>query len=400
MKDPERLAVPFNRPSLIGTEQFYLQESIASGHISGDGPFTDLCNEELAAALGAKKVLLTTSCTHALEMSALLLDIGPGDEVLVPSFTFVSTANAFCLFGATPIFVDIRPDTLNVDESTIAAKITPRTKAIVCMHYAGVGCEMDYITRIASRSGVSVIEDNAHGLFGRYRGKSLGTFGQMATQSFHETKNMSCGEGGALVINDETLIERAEVIREKGTNRRRFFQGLIDKYSWVDFGSSYLPSDLLAAYLYAQLKARAQIQAARAKIWLRYTSELQEWCSQNNVGLPFVPGHCEQPYHLFYLIMPSEGIRNEFIAYMKQKGVMTPFHYLPLHLSPMGSRFGAKNGDCPISEQVSVRLVRLPIYNSMSCVEQDAVIQAIRSFKIRQAECKQQRDSIHINAEG
>lgn len=382
MKRTEPLAIPFNRPSFVGTEQLYLRQAIGNGHISGDGPFTKLCNEQLALMLKAKNVLLTTSCTHALELTALLLNIEPGDEVLVPSFTFVSTANAFCLFGATPIFVDIRSDTLNLDESKIAAKITARTKAIVCMHYAGIGCEMDEIMQIASNYGLSVIEDNAHGLFGRYHGRPLGSFGRMATQSFHETKNMSCGEGGALVINDEALIDRAEILREKGTNRKRFFQGLIDKYSWVDLGSSYLPSDLLAAYLYAQLEAREQIQARRAAIWSRYEVELQEWCSQNRVKLPFVPEHCEHPYHLFYLIMPTETIRNEFIAYMEQNNILAPFHYLPLHSSPMGTRFGAKKGDCPISEQVSGCLVRLPLYNSMSCSEQDAVIEAVRSFKI------------------
>jgi len=388
MKTPEQLAIPFNRPSFVGTEQHYLQQSIASGHISGDGPFTDLCNKHLAAVLGAKSVLLTTSCTHALELAALLLDIGPGDEVLVPSFTFVSTANAFCLFGATPIFIDVRSDTLNLDESKLAARITPRTKAIICVHYAGVGCEMDPIMEIASSSGISVIEDNAHGLFGRYRGRPLGSFGRLATQSFHETKNMSCGEGGAIVINDDTLISRTEILREKGTDRKRFFHGLVDKYSWLDVGSSYLPSDLLAAYLYAQLGAQEQIQTARARVWRRYESELQNWCSQNDVRVPFVPEHCEHPYHMFYLIMPSESIRNRFILYMKQQGILAPFHYVPLHLSPMGARFGARRGDCPVSEQISARLVRLPLYNSMTNSEQDAVIQAILSFETSNAEDK------------
>jgi dTDP-4-amino-4,6-dideoxygalactose transaminase len=379
-RQDSQVAIPFNRPSLVGTEYIYLQQSIANGHISGDGPFTVLCHQKLRALLDVRNVLLTTSCTHALEMCAMLLRIRPGDEVILPSFTFVSTANAFCLRGATPVFADIRPDTLNLDETTLAAKITRRTKAVICMHYAGVGCEMDEIDRIASSHGITVIEDNAHGLFGKYRGKPLGTFGRLATQSFHETKNMSCGEGGALIINDDRLLERAEIIREKGTNRSRFFRGLIDKYSWVDLGSSYLPSDLLAAYLYAQLEANEQIQAARATLWRRYQAELHSWASDHGITLPTVPAHCDQPHHMFYLLMPDAGCRSRFISHMKARRIMTPFHYVPLHISEMGLSFGGRKGDCPVTEQVSERLVRLPLYNSMTASEQDSVIEAVLAF--------------------
>jgi dTDP-4-amino-4,6-dideoxygalactose transaminase len=375
-----RFTIPFNRPSIIGNEHLYLQQAIANGHISGDGQFTTLCNERLGAILGVPNVLLTTSCTHALEMCALLLNIGPGDEVILPSFTFVSTVNAFCLFGATPVFVDIRHDTLNLDERELEGKITPRTKAIVCVHYAGVGCEMDQINQIAIPRGISVVEDNALGLFGRYRGKPLGTFGRLATQSFHETKNISCGEGGALVINDRALVERAEIIREKGTDRKRFFRGLTDKYSWVDIGSSYLLSDLLAAYLYAQLEGQEAIQNMRAQLWLRYQSELTGWALNNDARLPFIPEHCDHPYCMFYIIMPNANSRTRFISHMESRGILTPFHYLPLHISTMGRRFGGRNGDCPIAEQVSDHLVRLPLYNNMSNSEQDSVIEAIGAF--------------------
>jgi len=376
----EKTMVPFNRPSLVGTEHRYLQEAIESGHISGDGPFTIRCQQLLSHLLGIQNVLLTTSCTHALEMSALLLNIRPGDEVIVPSFTFVSTANAFVLLGATPVFIDIRPDTLNLDESQLREKMTPRTKAVVCVHYGGVGCEMNEICQLASSQGIGVVEDNAHGLFGRYRGKLLGTFGHLATQSFHETKNFSCGEGGALLLNDSSLMERAEIIREKGTNRKRFFQGQVDKYSWVDVGSSYLPSDLLAAYLYAQLEARDQIQRARARLWRRYQVALDAWAAERDIQLPYAPEHCEHPYHVFYLLMPSLESRQRLIAFLKARGILAVFHYLPLHLSEMGRRFGGQAGDCPVTENISDRLVRLPLYNSMSESEQEYVIETVLRF--------------------
>jgi dTDP-4-amino-4,6-dideoxygalactose transaminase len=309
-------------------------------------------------------------------MAALLLDIRLGDEVIVPSFTFVSTVNAFVLRGAQPIFIDIRPDTLNLDETQLERLITPRTKAIVPVHYGGVGCELDAIMKIAERHDIAVVEDNAHGLFGKYKGKYLGTFGCLATQSFHETKNFTCGEGGALLINDLQYIERAEIIREKGTNRSRFFRGEVDKYTWVDIGSSYLPSDILAAFLYAQLEAREQIQVKRRRIWEYYYEHLQDWAWEHGVRLPIVPADCEQSYHLFYLLMPDLKARTRLISHLKERGILSVFHYLPLHLSPIGERFGGKPGDCPVTEDISDRLVRLPFYNDLTREDQDKVIEA------------------------
>jgi dTDP-4-amino-4,6-dideoxygalactose transaminase len=373
-------AIPFNRASFAGNEQAYVAQAVANGHISGDGPFTRKCHLFLEQELGVCKVLLTTSCTHALEMAALLLDIEPGDEVIVPSFTFVSTINAFVLRGARPVFIDIRPDTLNLDEAQLEGLITPRTKAIVPVHYAGVGCEMDAILEIAGRHGVAVVEDNAHGLFGKYRGKYLGAFGCLATQSFHETKNFTCGEGGALLINDPQYVERAEIIREKGTNRSRFFRGQVDKYTWVDIGSSYLPSDILAAFLYAQLEAQEDVQAKRRRVWEYYREHLQVWAKDHGVKLPIVPGHCEQPFHMFYLLLPSLQEREALIAHLKARGILSVFHYLPLHLSGMGQGFGGKKGDCPVTEDVSDRLLRLPFYNSLTEADQERVVGAIREF--------------------
>ena len=314
--------IPFNLPASTSNEREYIGQALDSRHLSGDGDFTKKCSAYLETLLGAPKVLITTSCTHALEMTALLLDLKPGDEVIVPSFTFVSTVNAFVLRGAKPVFSDIRPDTLNLDETRLESLITPRTKAIYVVHYAGVGCEMDEINRIAAKYSLPVVEDNAHGLFGKYKGKLLGTFGHTATQSFHETKNISCGEGGALVINDPALIERAEIMREKGTNRSRFFRGLVDKYTWVDQGSSYLPSEILAAVLYSQLESSEKIQAKRGQIWKSYDRELRGWAAENNVRRPFVPDYCEQPYHMYYLLMPSLEARTRFINHLKEHNIM------------------------------------------------------------------------------
>jgi len=372
--------IPFNKPNRWGKEIEYVLESIAQGQISGDGTFTRKCHRLLEEQLGVPKVLLTTSCTHALEMAAMLLDVGPGDEVLVPSFTFVSTVNAFVLRGAKPVFVDIRPDTLNLDEADLARKVTKRAKAVVPVHYGGVGCEMDAIMSIAHDHGIAVVEDNAHGLFGRYRGRYLGTFGQMATQSFHETKNFTCGEGGALLINDRRHATRAEIIREKGTNRALFFQGLIDKYGWVDIGSSYLPSDMLSAFLLAQLEAREVIQARRERIWLTYSSALKEWAEVNGVTMPVVPEHCVPSYHLFYLILPSAEHRPALIAHLKERQIHAVFHYLPLHLSKMGTTFGGKPGDCPVTEDVSGRLLRLPFFGELGDDELAQIVAAVRSF--------------------
>jgi dTDP-4-amino-4,6-dideoxygalactose transaminase len=372
--------IPFNRPCFAGNEQTYIAQAIANGHISGDGLFTTKCRALLEQELGVPCALLTTSCTHALEMAMLLLDLQPGDEVIVPSFTFVSTVNAFVLRGARPVFCDIRPDTLNMDETWIERLITPRTRAIVPVHYAGVGCEMDVIVESAARWGLAVVEDNAHGLFGKYRSRYLGTFGCMATQSFHETKNFFCGEGGALLINDRRYIERAEIIREKGTNRSRFFRGQVDKYTWVDAGSSYLPSDILAAFLYAQLEARQRIQASRQRIWEYYHVHLQGWAREHGVRLPIVPRHCEQPYHMFYLLLASLEQRQALIEHLKDCGILSVFHYQPLHLSEMGRRFGGEVGACPVTEDVSDRLLRLPFYNDLTEADQSCVVAAIHDF--------------------
>lgn len=374
-------SIPFNRAALSGNEYRYVAEAVQGGHISGDGPFTRRCHAALEQMLGVPKALLTTSCTHALEMSALLLDFAPGDEVIVPSFTFVSTVNAFVLRGARPVFCDVRTDTLNMDERIVERLITPRTRAIVVVHYAGVGCEMDAILAVAKKYGLTVVEDNAHGLFGTYRGRHLGTFGALATQSFHETKNISCGEGGALLINEPRFTERAEIIREKGTNRSRFFRGQVDKYSWVDIGSSYLPSDILAAILCAQLEKGGQIQEARRGIWERYAAGVNAWAAAIGAHMPSIPAHCGQAYHMFYLIMPSLAARQALIGHLKERGILAVFHYLPLHLSPMGRRFGGKDGDCPVTEDVSDRLVRLPFYNDLPPEDQDRVIEAVLECK-------------------
>jgi dTDP-4-amino-4,6-dideoxygalactose transaminase len=374
-------AIPFNKPYAVGTEIHYIQQAIQNGHLSGDGQFTKACHQLLQEALGIPKALLTTSCTHALEMSAILVDTQPGDEIIVPSFTFVTSINAFVLRGATPIFADIRPDTLNLDESKLEALITPRTKAIVVVHYAGVACEMDAIMNIASRHGIPVIEDNAHGLFAKYKGRYLGTFGAQATQSFHETKNFICGEGGALLINDPQYIDRAEIIREKGTNRSRFYRGQVDKYTWVDIGSSYLPSEINAAYLLAQLEQREAIQNKRQFIWEYYQAHLPEWASAHGVTLPTVPEHCEQSYHMYYMLLPSLETRTTLIDYLKSQSILSVFHYLPLHLSDMGIKFGGQAGDCPVTEDISDRLLRLPFYNAMTDEELERVIVALYSFE-------------------
>ena len=378
--DQQPPTIPFNRAIIAGSEFEYMADALKRGHISGDGAYTKRCNEWLEKATGARKALLTTSCTHALEMSALLLDINPGDEVIIPSFTFVSTVNAFVLRGAQPVFADIRPDTLNLDEKQLERLITARTRAIVPVHYAGVACEMDTIMAIANARGIPVVEDNAHGLLGRYRGKPLGGFGALATQSFHETKNFSCGEGGALLINDPALVERAEIIREKGTNRSRFFRGQVDKYSWVDVGSSFLPSDVLAAFLLAQFEKAEMIQSHRKRVWDFYNASLGGWAQRVGARLPVVPADCEQPWHMFYLLMPSLATRQAFIAHLKARGILSVFHYLPLHLSDMGRKLGGQPGDCPVTEDLSDRLVRLPMYAELSPADLERIADAIYEF--------------------
>jgi dTDP-4-amino-4,6-dideoxygalactose transaminase len=377
------ISIPFNRPCLTGNEYKYIAEAIANGHASGDGPFTRRCHELLQRELGVPQALLTTSCTHALEMAAILLECGPGDEVILPSFTFVSTANAFVLRGAKIVFSDIRPDTLNLDESKLESLITPRTKAIVPVHYAAVACEMDAICALAKRYGVRIVEDNAHALFARYKGKLTGTFGALATQSFHETKNVTCGEGGALLVNDPDLVERALIIREKGTNRSQFFRGQVDKYTWVDIGSSYLPSDLLSAFLLAQLEGRDEIQRKRRRIWESYQQRLAAWAEDRGVRLPVIPENCEQAYHMFYLILPSLDCRQALIAHLKSQGILSVFHYVPLHSSDMGRKCAARETACPVTEDLSLRLLRLPFYNDLTEGDQSRVIAAVTSFVCR-----------------
>jgi dTDP-4-amino-4,6-dideoxygalactose transaminase len=376
----EHAKIPFNQPYTTGREFACVQQAIEAMHLSGDGAFTRRAHQLLQAMTGSRAALLTTSCTHALEMSALLLDLQPGDEVIVPTFTFVSTANAFVLRGARPVFCDSRPDTLNLDEASLESLVTPRTRAIAVVHYAGVGCEMDAIMAFAASRGLTVIEDNAHGLLGSYRGRPLGSFGSLAAQSFHETKNFSCGEGGALLVNDTQYVQRAEIVREKGTNRSQFFRGEVDKYTWVDVGSSYLPSEVLAAFLVAQLEAADEIQNRRRRIWQRYAEALSDWAVSVGATMPCVPAHCEQPYHMFFVRMPSLEARMALTAALRTRNIHAAFHYIPLHLSPMGQRLGGRPGQCPIAEQASDGLLRLPFYTGMTSSDQDRVIEAVRCF--------------------
>jgi dTDP-4-amino-4,6-dideoxygalactose transaminase len=372
--------IPFNRATLTGAEFGYITEAVGRMHLAGDGHFTRQSAAFLQQALSVPNVLLTPSGTHALELAALLLNLTPGDEVIVPSFTFVSTANAFALRGATPVFADVRADTLNIDERALDDLITPRTKAIVVVHYAGVACELDAILSSAARHGIAVVEDNAHGLFGRYRGRSLGGFAPLAALSFHETKNLTCGEGGALIVNDARFAERADILRAKGTNRSRFLNGQVDKYTWVDVGSSYVLSEIAAAFLFAQLERFEAIQRRRRDLWNRYAAELSGWASAAGVRLPIVPDHCEHPGHLFYLLMPDFDRRQQFIAHLAAKGVNAVFHFQPLHLSEMGLAYGGRMGACPVTESVCDTLVRLPLYYSLSDDDQSHVIDAVRAF--------------------
>jgi dTDP-4-amino-4,6-dideoxygalactose transaminase len=374
------LEILLSSPSLMGKELEFMQDAVARRRLSGDGHFTRLCQELLQKEVGSERVLLTTSCTSALEMCAILLDIGPGDEVIVPSFTFVSGANAFVLRGAKPVFADIRQDTLNTNEALVERLITPRTKAIAIVHYAGVACAMEPLLAISEKHGIPIIEDNAHGLFGKYQGRPLGSLGTFATQSFHDTKNVTCGEGGALVINDVRFIERAEILWEKGTNRKKFFAGLVDKYTWVDIGSSFLLSDLQAAFLFAQLEQAVQIQSIRHSLWQRYHDALQPLAQRAGISLPCVPADCQHAAHLFYILLPDQAQRDRLMRFLRSKNIESAFHYLPLHLSPMGRRFGYREGDCPITEEISSRLLRLPFHNRLTGDEQNRVLSAISAF--------------------
>ena len=373
--------IPFNRSAIVGREFELLEAAVAGGYLAGDGRFGKECGELLRESLDVASVLLTPSCTAALELAALLLRLQPGDEVIVPSFAFVTTASAFALFGAKPVFVDVDAATMNLDVGQVEARITPRTRAVVALHYGGVGCAMSELGELAETHGLEIVEDNAHGLFGRYRGQLLGTFGSVATQSFHETKNFSCGEGGALVINREGLVERAEILREKGTNRARFLRGQVDKYTWVDLGSSYLPSELQAAFLRAQLESRDLVQRKRNAHWHRYATELKAWAEHEGISMPLVPEDCEHTAHVFQLVLPSLEERQRFIAHMAEHRILVVFHYQPLHLSDVGRAFGGQAGDCPVSERLGDCLIRLPLFYDLSDEELDRVIEAATSFQ-------------------
>ena len=356
--------IPFNKPVIAGKEFEYIREAIERGQLAGDGYFTQRCQRWLSDYFGSPAAQLTHSCTAALEMAALLIGIGPGDEVIMPSFTFVSTANAVVLRGGIPVFVDIRADTLNIDETLIEGAITPRTKAIFVVHYAGIPAEMDPVIAIAQRHGLKVVEDAAQAIGSTYRGQKAGTFGCLGAFSFHETKNVISGEGGALVINDPTLAEQAEIIWEKGTNRKRFFRGQVDKYTWVDVGSSFLPGELVAAFLFAQLEQTDDILGDRAKSWKAYDSAMRNY-SNRGLQTPYIPDHCNHNAHLYFIVMPSSDLRDEFIRRMKADGIVTPFHYIPLHSAPAGQRFARAFDELPRTEDLSARLVRLPLFPHM-----------------------------------
>ena len=370
------MTIPFNKPYMTGKELWYISQAHASGHLAGDGQFTKKCSAWLEQRTGSQKALLTHSCTAALEMAAILAGVQPGDEVIMPSYTFVSTANAFVLRGATPVFVDIRPDTLNIDETKIEAAITPRTKVILPVHYAGVGCEMDTIMGIARRHDVLVIEDAAQGILSTYKGRPLGSIGHMAALSFHETKNIIAGEGGALLINDPRFVERAEVIREKGTNRSQFFRGQVDKYTWTDFGSSYLPSELISAFLWAQMEEADPITQRRLAIWETYNGFFAQAERRNKIRRPVVPGGCTHNAHMYYLLLPDLERRTRFIAHLKEAGIGTVFHYVPLHSSPFGKLVARSHGQMTHTDDLSDRLVRLPLWLGLEETQAD-VIQTI-----------------------
>lgn len=372
--------IPFNKPFIVGKELYYISQSVLQCQTSGDGLYTKKAQELMKAAFGARDILLTTSCTTALDLAAILADVKEGDEIILPSFTFSSTANAFILRGARPVFVDSRRDTLNIDENLIEAAITPRTRAIAPIHYAGVGCEMDAISKIAQKHRLIVIEDAAQGVNAKYKGQYLGTIGDIGAYSFHETKNFICGEGGAIVLNRPQFVERAEIVREKGTNRTRFFRGEVDKYTWVDIGSSLLPSDILAAFLYAQLENMDLITRKRQEIYRLYETRLRPLAKEGLVTLPVIPRECESNYHMFYIVLNSLDERTRLIEHLKAQSILAVFHYVPLHTSPMGQAMGYRPGLLPVTEAVSERLLRLPMYYEMQEGEVDLVVDEIFRF--------------------
>ncbi len=376
-----RAPIPFNRPSFVGHERRYMEEALALGHVSGDGEFTRRCSELLREQLGVAAALLTTSCTHALEMAAILLDIAPGDEVIIPVFTFVSTANAFVLRGARPVFVDIRPDTLNLDERQLARHLAAEDAGDRSGPLRRRRLRDGRDPRHRRPGGIAVVEDNAHGLFGARGGKALGTWGALATLSLPRDQELQLRRGRGAPRQRRRLIERAEIIREKGTNRKRFFRGQVDKYTWVDIGSSYLPSDLLAAFLYGQLEQKASVLAARRRIHERYREGLAGWAEETGVALPTIPPDCASSYHMFHLVMPTPDARARLIAGLRARDILSVFHYLPLHLSEMGRRWGGRPGDCPVAESVSERLVRLPFYTSLTEADQHRVIDAVLELR-------------------
>jgi len=367
------MIIPFNRPYMTGKELFYISQAHHNGHLSGDGPFTKKCQLWLEEKIGCRQALLTHSCTAALEMAALLADIRPGDEVIMPSFTFVSTANAFVLRGGVPVFVDIRHDTLNIDERKIEEAITERTRAIVPVHYAGVGCDMDAIMDIALRHNLVVIEDAAHGIMSTYKGRPLGSIGHFAALSFHETKNIISGEGGALLINDTVYSERAEIIREKGTNRSKFFRGEVDKYTWVDIGSSFLPSEMTAAFLWAQMEDAENITQSRLHIWNAYYEFCMEPEKHGDCRRPMVPAECAHNAHMYYLLLPDEGKRDRILAHLNKSGIMAVFHYVPLHNAPAGKKYGRMAAELSVTEEMSRRVIRLPLWIGLDKERMDSI---------------------------
>jgi dTDP-4-amino-4,6-dideoxygalactose transaminase len=372
--------IPFNKPFIVGKELYYISQSVLQCQTSGDGLYTKKAQELLKGTFGACEILLTTSCTAALDLAAILADVKDGDEIILPSFTFSSTANAFLLRGARPVFVDCRRDTLNIDENLIEAAVTARTRVIAPVHYAGVGCEMDVISTIAQKHRLIVVEDAAQGVNAKYKGKYLGTIGDIGAYSFHETKNFICGEGGAIVLNRPELVERAEIVREKGTNRTRFFRGEVDKYTWVDIGSSLLPSDILAAFLFAQLENMDLITRKRQEIYRAYETRLQPLQKQGLITLPIIPPACESNYHMFYIVLNSLVERTRLIEHLKAQGILAIFHYVPLHTSPMGMAMGYRAGMLPITETISERLLRLPVYYEIQESEVDLVVDEIFRF--------------------
>ena len=372
--------ISFNVPPYTGKEIEYIREAVENQKICGDGPFTKKCSQWIEEKTGTTKCLLTTSCTHATEMAALLLDIKEGDEVIMPSYTFVSTADAFVLRGATVVFVDIRPDTMNIDEDLIEDAITERTKAIVPVHYAGVGCEMDKIMQLAAKYNLKVVEDAAQGIMASYKGKPLGTFGEFGCFSFHETKNFSMGEGGALLIRDEKYIENAEIYREKGTDRSKYYRGQVDKYRWQNYGSSYLPSDMNAAYLYAQLQLADEIQKARMDRWKEYWEQLSGLAQEGRIELPHIPEHCEHNAHMFYIKTKDMEERTALIDHLKAKEILSVFHYVPLHSAPAGIKFGRFHGEDRYTTRESERLLRLPMYYRLTADQVEYITEQVKAF--------------------